>query len=98
VDEYAWLAAARENPACKLVTRALDSIEFVRSAPVGSILRFAIELTHQGNTSLRYKTTVWCMIPGEREEYQIFSTIVTFVNVDEKGCKIPICKPECTDE
>jgi len=92
VDEYAWLAAARENPGCKLVTRAMDSIEFVRTAPVGSILRFDIRCAKRGTTSLRYQVTVWCDAPGASSEYQIFTTVVTFVNVDEQGNKRPLCE------
>ncbi len=91
VDEYAWLTAARENPGCKLVTRAMDSIEFQRSAPVGSILRFAIRQKLRGRTSIQYEALVYCDPPGSSEEYQIFATTVTFVSVDEKGEKAEIC-------
>lgn len=91
VDEYAWLAAARENPGCRLVTRGMDRVEFHRSAPTGSILRFDILQTYRGTTSMRYTVDVYCDAPGAREEFQIFSTTVTFVNVDEAGAKIPLC-------
>jgi acyl-CoA hydrolase len=91
VDEYAWLAAARENPGCRLVTRGMDRVEFHRSAPPGSILRFDIRETQRGTTSLHYTVDVYCDAPGSREEYQIFSTTVTFVNVDESGAKVPLC-------
>lgn len=94
VDEYAWLAAAREHPGCKLVTRAMDSIEFHQAAPVGGILRFDIRLEHQGRTSLRYRVDVHCDAPGAVTEVLIFSTTVTFVNVDEKGNKIEL---RCAD-
>jgi len=97
VDEYAWLAAARENPGCKLVTRAMDSIEFIRSAPVGSILRFHASCESRGKTSVRYRTEVWCDPVGGASEYLIFSTAVTFVNVDATGQKIPLCSTACPD-
>ena len=42
VDEYAWLAAARDYPSNELVTRAMDSIDFKYGIPNGSILRFSI--------------------------------------------------------
>ncbi len=87
VDEFAWLAAAREHPGCKLVTRAMDSIEFHHAAPVGSILRFAIAQERRGRTSLRYRVDVYCDAPGAREEVHMFSTAVTFVSVDEQGNK-----------
>jgi acyl-CoA hydrolase len=93
VDEYAWMAAARENPGCKLVTRAMDRIEFQRPAPVGSILRFDIEEKSRGRTSLNYSVDVYCDAPGENGEYRIFTTTVTFVSVDEQGDKAEICPP-----
>jgi acyl-CoA hydrolase len=93
VDEYAWMAAARENPGCKLVTRAMDRIEFQRPAPVGSILRFDIEEKSRGRTSLNYSVDVYCDAPGETGEYRIFTTTVTFVSVDARGEKAEICPP-----
>ena len=42
VDEFAWLAAARDYPSNELVTRAMDSIDFKYGIPNGSILRFSI--------------------------------------------------------
>ncbi len=97
VDEYAWLAAARANPGCRLVTRGMDQVEFHRSAPSGSILRFDIREAQRGTTSLHYTVDVYCDAPGAREEYQIFSTTVTFVNVDATGAKVPLC-PAGTEE
>lgn len=91
VDEFAWLAAARENPGCKLVTRAMNSIEFVRTAPVGSILRFHIKQEHRGRTSIQYRTEVWCDEGRGEPEYLMFSTAVVFVNVDAEGKKTPLC-------
>jgi acyl-CoA hydrolase len=93
VDEYAWMAAARENPGCKLVTRAMDRIEFQRPAPVGSILRFDITQKCRGRTSLSYSVDVYCDAPGESQEYRIFTTTITFVSVDERGEKSEICPP-----
>jgi acyl-CoA hydrolase len=87
VDEFAWMAAARENPGRRLVTRAMDDIEFHRSAPAGSILRFEIREKRRGTTSVGYSVDVYCDAPGATEEYLIFSTIVTFVGVDAEGNK-----------
>jgi acyl-CoA hydrolase len=96
VDEYAWLAAARENPGCRLVTRAMDSIEFHQAAPVGGILRFDVRQERRGRTSLRYRVDVHCDAPGAVEEVLIFSTTVTFVNVDDRGNKVDLCAPAPT--
>lgn len=91
VDEFSWMAAAREHQGCRLVTRAMDHVEFTKPAPVGSILRFDIRQARKGNTSLDYRVEVFCDIPGATEEYPMFSTTVTFVSVDEEGRKAVVC-------
>lgn len=93
VDEYAWLAAAKENPGCRLVTRAMDSIEFHERAPVGAILRFDVREKRRGRTSLCYAVDVYSDEPGASAEKLIFSTAVTFVNVGENGMKTELCCP-----
>ena len=94
VDEFAWLAAAKENPGCRLVTRAMDKVEFSQRAGLGSILRFDVIQTQRGRTSLHYTVDVWSDEPGAVAEVRIFSTTVTFVNVDAEGNKIDLC---CVD-
>ena len=94
VDELAWLAAAKENPTCRLVTRAMDKIDFHARAPLGSILRFDAVQVRRGKTSLSYTVDVFSDAPGASSETLIFSTTVIFVNVDENGNKIDLC---CVD-
>ncbi len=91
VDEYAWLAAARENPGCRLLTRAMEAIEFHKSVPLGAILRFDVREKRRGRTSLHYDVDVWADLEGARNEVRVFSTVVTFVNVDEEGKKKELC-------
>jgi acyl-CoA hydrolase len=87
VDEYAWLAATREYPQSRLVTRALDKIDFKTQIPNGSILRFVIERVRVGTTSVRYKVEVAGRAPGTAAEAAVLSTTITFVAVDDRGCK-----------
>src|SRR5574344_438044 len=68
VDEFAWLAAARDFCGSVLVTRAMDHSEFRHAVPNGSILRFHIEQRHVGTTSALYSVDVWADMPGHREE------------------------------
>jgi len=100
VDEFAWLAAAKENPGCRLVTRAMDRVEFTERAGVGAILRFDVSQTHRGKTSMNYTVDVWADEPGATRDVKIFSTTVTFVNVDAQGNKIDLCSQDgvCRDE
>jgi acyl-CoA hydrolase len=87
VDEYAWLAATREFPESRLVTRALDRIDFKTRVENGSILRFMIERTRKGTTSVTYRVEVAGRAPQSPMEKVVFSTTVTFVAVDEHGVK-----------
>jgi Acyl-CoA hydrolase len=97
VDKYAWMAASLDFPGKKLVTRAMDSIDFTASAPNGSILRFVIEKGRTGNTSVTYSVRVFCNVPGDptslprqKGEYKIFENNITFVAIDENGAKVPL--------
>ncbi|HEX2958117.1 MAG TPA: acyl-CoA thioesterase [Chitinispirillaceae bacterium] len=88
VDEYAWLAAARDYPGTILVTRAMDNIQFKKRVSNGAILRFNIEPFKKGNTSVTYAAIVYASSPSSRDEEIVFSTHITFVAVDEKGNKM----------
>jgi len=92
VDEYAWLAAARDFCGSVLVTRAMDNSEFKHSVPNGSILRFHVELVSCGNSSATYAVDVLADEPGAVEEKLIFSNRVTFVAVNSEGKKVPLAK------
>lgn len=87
VDEYAWLAAARDYPGCIIVTRAMSDISFSRRVCNGAILRFEVSYLKQGNSSVTYNVIVCESDSSSRTETMVFSTQVTFVSVDEKGEK-----------
>lgn len=90
VDESAWLAASREYSGCRLVTLAMDRVEFRHPAHSGSILRLHVERARQGTTSVTYSVEVFSDEPGAAAEVSIFTTNVTFVRVDEAGKKCPL--------
>ena len=92
VDEFAWLAATREHPACRFVTVAMDRVEFKRPAPSGASLRFHIWQSRLGTTSVTYAVEVFSTPPGASDEVSIFTTNVTFVRVDQTGKKCPLPK------
>ncbi len=95
VDEFAWLAAARDFCGSILVTRAMDNSEFRHTVPNGSILRFRVEQVRLGTTSVLYSVDVYADMPGSRDEELIFSNRVTFVGVDENGVKCPLKPFSC---
>ncbi len=87
IDEYTWLAAARDFPGYILVTRAMDKIEFTRRVRIGSILRFTITRIRQGGSSVTYDAKVYASNQVSQDEELVFSTNVVFVAVDENGKK-----------
>ncbi len=90
VDEFAWMAASREFRGCKLVTIAMDRVEFKHPAPGGAILRFHVAPARLGDTSVTYAVEVFADNPGAETEQSIFSTRITFVRIDDKGKKLPL--------
>lgn len=88
VDEASWIAASLDYPHCQFVTIAMDRVEFRHSVREGSILTIQSEKKKVGASSVTYAVEVF---RGRgRDEPTIFSTAVTFVNVNEDGAKVPI--------
>ena len=92
VDEYAWIAASLDYPGCNFVTIGLDKVEFRRSVKEGSILKFVIEKSKEGNTSIQYVVSVFRGNSEGDKKDLIFSTHVTYVRIDKEGRKIPLPK------
>lgn len=90
MDEYAWIAASLDYPGCNFVTIGLDKVEFKRSVRQGTILKFVVEKTKAGTTSVQYRVQVFGENSPNRE--LIFLTHVTFVNLDKQGNKLPLTK------
>jgi acyl-CoA hydrolase len=95
VDEHAWLVATLDFPGYHLVTRAMAESDFKTPVANGSILRFRVFPRSRGKTSITYGVDVLADEPGALREKPVFSTMVTFACVDEKGQKraLPTTKP-----
>lgn len=87
VDEFAYIAATIEYPGYNFVTIGMDKVEFKKSVRQGTILKFMVEKTRVGTTSLQYLVHVYRSNNLEEHNF-IFSTRVTFVRVDEQGRKM----------
>ncbi len=90
IDEYTWLAAARDYPGYILVTRAMDTIQFRKRVRNGAILRFSMVKQKQGTSSVTYATEVFASDQTSISEELVFSTHVTFVAVNELGEKVTL--------
>lgn len=88
VDEASWIAASLDYPACRFVTLAMDRVEFRHSVREGTILSIRSERCHRGKSSVSYEVTVHRGKASEGEP--IFTTRVTFVNVNDEGAKAEI--------
>lgn len=93
VDEYAWLVASRDFTGSSLVTVGMDASVFRKRVVSGSILRFSIVPQHVGTTSVRYGVDIFADAPGASQEEHVFSTTITFVNLDNDGVKKSLPRP-----
>ena len=87
VDEFAYIASTIEYPGFNFVTIGMDKVEFKKSVRQGTILKFLVEKTKVGKTSLQYLVHVYRSNNLEENNF-IFSTRVTFVRIDEEGKKM----------
>lgn len=94
VDETAWIAASLDYPGCNFVTVAMDHVEFRQSVRQGTILRFLVEKSRAGRTSVKYRVEVYRANSGGAESEPIFITLVTFVRIDLEGNKLPLPAPQ----
>lgn len=88
VDEACWIAASLDYPGCHFVTMAMDEVVFRHSVREGTILTIVSEQSKVGKTSLTYQVRVFRGKVGEDEP--IFTTSITFVNLDATGKKSPV--------
>jgi len=90
VDESAYMTARLEYPDFEFVTVALNRVEFNQPVDVGSILKFDVQRSRLGSSSVDYTVTV-------REDGNIkslgvvlFSTVITFVSIGHEGNSVAL--------
>jgi len=93
VDEYVYVAALREFPACRFVTRAMDAASFTQSVNNGALLCYRVTRMHIGNTSVTYHVDVLARDLQQTEVYPVFNINVTMCSVTEDGRKFPLPPP-----
>jgi len=86
VDEAAYVAASLDYPGCNFLTVGMDRVAFHRSVRQGAILRFRVERSHAGRTSVGYRVEAY---DGPAAE-PVFSTQITFVRVGDDGAKLAL--------
>ncbi|MBK1834034.1 acyl-CoA thioesterase [Roseibacillus ishigakijimensis] len=88
IDEASWIAASLDYPACQFVTIGMEAVSFRHSVREGTILAIESERVREGRTSVTYAVRV--MRGREDSGEAIFSTEVSFVNVNKAGEKRPL--------
>lgn len=89
VDEASWISATLDYPQCKFVTVGMDQVSFKKQICKGDIISIHSNREKTGETSVGYRVEVYRGKVNTGEV--LFSTCVTFVNVDDAGHKQSIC-------
>lgn len=87
VDEVSYIAASLDYPGCNFVTIGMDRVEFRKSVKTGTILKFDTRRHRVGTTSVQYEVNVSKGVVGEAAYESVFSTRITFVNIDDNDQK-----------
>lgn len=87
VDEYAYIAAIKEYPQARFVTRAMDTVSFTQGVGLGAVLTFDVNSIRAGCTSVTYLVDVMATELPSGFQHKVFSTNVTMCNTDENGNK-----------
>lgn len=88
IDEASWIAASLDYPACHFVTIGMEAVTFRKSVREGVILEIDSNRVREGTTSVTYEVEV--RVGRDEGGEAIFSTRVSFVNVDQKGHKVAL--------
>ncbi len=76
----------------KVVTVAMDKVEFHQPVKVGDLVSFYADVTRVGRTSITVRVEVEAEGRGDDAAVPVTRADVTFVNVDDQGLPIPIPK------
>jgi acyl-CoA hydrolase len=90
VDEASWIAASLDYPRCQFVTIGMEAVSFKHSVREGTILEIESNRVKEGKTSVVYEVKV--RQGRDSEGLVIFSTKVSFVNVNKEGEKQVLTK------
>ena len=84
-DEAGYIAASNDFPQARFVTVGMSKVEFHQSVKNGAIIRIVSEQVKVGTSSVTYRVDIYSN--KEPERGVIFSTDISYVNVDASGVK-----------
>jgi len=93
VDLAAAVEAHKFHPS-RIVTVAMDKVEFKQPVQVGDLVSFFTETTRIGRTSITVHVSVWAQRRfGGGDVVHVTEASVTMVAVDDRGQPTPVLKP-----
>jgi acyl-CoA hydrolase len=90
MDEFAYITASLNYPGNRFVTIGLDKVEFRHPIALGEILRFSVNESRKGTTSVEYLVEVFGEKEAASDNTALFATKITFVNIKDGGNKTSI--------
>jgi acyl-CoA thioesterase YciA len=86
---------AKEAAQGRVVTVAVDSIQFIKPVKVGDVVCCYGELVRIGNTSITVRLEIWVNPilrgnPDKSERFKVTEATFTYVAVDDNGNKRPV--------
>nr|MEE4268025.1 acyl-CoA thioesterase [Candidatus Krumholzibacteria bacterium] len=89
IDQAGAVATLKQG--CqRVVTVAMDQVEFHQPVHVGDLVSFYAEVIKVGRTSITVRVRVESDRRTATESLHVTSADMTFVNVDEQGRPIPV--------
>jgi acyl-CoA thioesterase YciA len=93
IDQAAAIEAHALHPK-KLVTVAMDQVEFKQPVFVGDLVSFFADVERVGTTSIRVIVSVWAQRASDREQFvPVTEARVTLVAVDDELRPTPVKRP-----
>lgn len=92
---------AKEVTQTRVVTVAVDSIQFIKPVHVGDVVCCYGRVIRVGTTSITLNLEVWVkkavhLNNGQKHSFKVTQAAFTYVAVDEQGRKLPIQHSQCS--
>ncbi|MEO8401694.1 MAG: acyl-CoA thioesterase [Gammaproteobacteria bacterium] len=81
---------ARRRARCRVVTVAIDAMQFIKPVTVGDTVCCYANLLKVGRTSMQFKIEAWTLALEDEEPKKVAEGIFTFVAIDESGKPHPV--------
>ena len=86
--DVAGAIAAVERARCRVVTVAVNGVQFKQPVSVGDLLSFYAEVSHIGRTSITVNVEVYAVRnPYHRQVVKVTEAAMTYVAIDKEGNK-----------